>query len=89
MPCAIACLQGAKGDDQSSPPWDVLIRDGGKLAPFREACGDDTHYGPALADHYDHGPPVDWQENFVSVYVSSHTWEDWAKPGRPPHCRSA
>jgi hypothetical protein len=60
--------------------WDVLIRDGGKLAPFREVFGDDTQdYGAALATHYDNGPPADWQETFVSAYASSHPWEDWAE----------
>lgn len=60
--------------------WDVLIRDGGMLAPFREAFGDETQdYGAALAAHYENGPPVDWQENFVSAYASSHPWEDWAE----------
>lgn len=25
------------------------------------------------------GPPLDWQQRFVSAYSSAHAWEDWAE----------
>jgi hypothetical protein len=60
--------------------WDVLVRDGPRLAEVRELFGDDTaDYGAALQRHYETGPPADWAERFVSAYASSHPWEDWAE----------
>jgi hypothetical protein len=60
--------------------WDVLVRDSGRLDECRAMFGDDTQdYGIALEAYYGNGPPVDWQENFVSAYASAHPWEDWAE----------
>jgi hypothetical protein len=60
--------------------WDVLVRDGGRLEESRALFGDDRQdYGAALAVHYQHGPPVDWQQNYVSAYATTHPWEDWAE----------
>jgi hypothetical protein len=50
------------------------------LPAFREKFGDEqSDYAAALAEHYQHGPPADWQESFVSAYASVHPWEDWAE----------
>ena len=60
--------------------WDRLIRDGGHVEAFRAEFGDETiDYAEALKKHYstDHG--IEWVENFVSSYASSHPWEDWAE----------
>ena len=60
--------------------WDTLVRDGGKLDPFRAAFGDErADYAAALQRHYNNGPPADWQERFISGYASTHPWEDFAE----------
>jgi hypothetical protein len=60
--------------------WDVLIRDGGRLASCREIFGDDRlDYGEALQRHYREGPPADWAGRYISAYASTHPWEDWAE----------
>ena len=60
--------------------WDRLIREGGKLTGCRRLFGDDqSDYGEALQRYYRDGPPLDWQDRFVSAYASSHPWEDWAE----------
>ncbi len=60
--------------------WDRLVRDGGRLEECRAIFGDDTQdYGAALERHYNQGPPVNWQENFVSTYATAHPWEDFAE----------
>ena len=60
--------------------WDRLIADGPRLDRFRELFGDEqVDYGAALNNHYQQGPPGDWQSRFVSAYATSHPWEDWAE----------
>jgi len=46
---------------------------------FRALFGDErADYAEALKKHYA-TPVADWQTSFVSVYASSHPWEDWAE----------
>ncbi len=60
--------------------WDRLIRDSNWLAEFRQRFGDERgDYQAALEQHYRQGPPLDWQQHFVSAYATSHPWEDWAE----------
>lgn len=60
--------------------WDLLIKDSPRLETFRALFGDERHdYAQALQDHYNQGPPQDWQQQFVSAYASAHPWEDWAE----------
>jgi hypothetical protein len=60
--------------------WDRLIRDGGQLEACRRLFGDDEQdYAAALERNYQEGPPLNWQDHFVSTYASSHAWEDWAE----------
>ena len=60
--------------------WDMLVRDTGRQDAFRAVFGDDRDdYGEALKRHYANGPPPNWQDCFVSVYATSHPWEDWAE----------
>jgi hypothetical protein len=60
--------------------WDVLVRDGGKLESFRAMFGQEQQdYAAALQAYYASDPPLDWQQNFVSAYASSHPWEDFAE----------
>ena len=60
--------------------WDVLVRDGGQLEPCRALFGDDSaDYETALRLHYKEGPPLDWQQQYVSAYATVHPWEDFAE----------
>lgn len=60
--------------------WDILVRDGRRLAECRALFGDDTaDYGEALKRHYDQGPPANWQDNYISAYATTHPWEDFAE----------
>ncbi len=60
--------------------WDQLILPNPLLlTEFRTLFGDErADYSEALEKHYD-APVENWQENHVSVYASSHPWEDWAE----------
>jgi hypothetical protein len=60
--------------------WDVLVRDGTRLAECRAVFGNDEEdYGEALQRHYDKGVPSNWQENYISSYATTHAWEDFAE----------
>ncbi|GAB3592909.1 zinc-binding metallopeptidase family protein [Acetobacter peroxydans] len=60
--------------------WDVLIRDGGRLEDCRAVFGDDRQdYQAALAAYYHRPEPDNWRESFVSLYATSHPWEDFAE----------
>jgi hypothetical protein len=60
--------------------WDVLVRDGGRLAECRAVFGNDEEdYGEALKRHYNEGVPANWQENYISSYATTHAWEDFAE----------
>ncbi|MBB4568443.1 zinc-binding metallopeptidase family protein [Rhizobium leucaenae] len=60
--------------------WNKLIRDRDEFDAFRAVFGDErADYEAALQRHYDHGPPPNWQENFISAYASAHPWEDFAE----------
>ncbi len=59
--------------------WDQMIGPTRRLDSFREIFGDESaDYAQALERHY-RDPRMDWKANFVSVYASSHPWEDWAE----------
>lgn len=60
--------------------WDLLVRDGGHIEPFRSLFGDEQYdYSLALEQHYQNGAPAGWEENLVSAYAAMHPWEDWAE----------
>jgi hypothetical protein len=61
--------------------WDRLISgDEAKLAEFRALFGDEREdYAAALQRHYNEGAPAFWQNEFVSVYATTHPWEDFAE----------
>ena len=61
--------------------WDRLVAsDDEKLAAFRAQFGDErADYAQALQRHYDNGAPPGWQDNFVSIYATTHPWEDFAE----------
>ena len=50
------------------------------LAEARELFGDETtDYDAALQQHYDNGPRLGWEADFISSYASAHPAEDWAE----------
>jgi hypothetical protein len=60
--------------------WDRLLKDAPEIAEFRQLFGDERcDYSEALRQHYEKGPPADWQDRYVSAYGSAHPWEDWAE----------
>lgn len=60
--------------------WDRLIAGTERSESFRSLFGDERQdYAAALKNHYEHGPPAEWQKNYVSAYAGMHPWEDWAE----------
>jgi hypothetical protein len=61
--------------------WDRLVApDPRMLESFRALFGDErADYAAALKKHYAQGAPQDWQKNYLSVYASTHPWEDFAE----------
>jgi hypothetical protein len=60
--------------------WDRLLPASARINSFRTLFGDErVDYGVALRQHYERGPPPDWESHFVSAYASAHPWEDWAE----------
>ena len=60
--------------------WDQLVSQAGKLDAFRATFGNERlAYAEALERHYQSGPPLGWENFFVSSYASSHPWEDFAE----------
>jgi len=50
------------------------------LEAFRTVFGDERDdYAAALRRHYNEGPPVDWNQNYLTTYASAHPHEDWAE----------
>lgn len=60
--------------------WDRLIDNTPYLQQCRQLFGDDRKdYGEALKEHYEKGASLNWNEEFISAYASTHPWEDWAE----------
>jgi hypothetical protein len=60
--------------------WDRLILDKPRQNEFRQLFGDErADYQTALDRHYQSGPPLNWENDFISAYASTHPWEDWAE----------
>ena len=60
--------------------WDRLVANSKWSLHFREVFGDERKdYAVALQAHYQTGPRLDWQTQYVSAYATSHLWEDWAE----------
>lgn len=60
--------------------WDRLIDEGNRQNQCRALFGDDRQdYDLALKRHYQEGAPIDWQQQYVSSYATSHPWEDFAE----------
>lgn len=60
--------------------WSRLVQtDPEELERCRAVFGDDTiNYAEALANHYA-GAGIPWTDDYVSVYATSHPWEDFAE----------
>lgn len=60
--------------------WDQIIFPYPKvLRAYRRLFGDEREdYAEALERHYQ-SPKANWQNDYISVYASSHPWEDWAE----------
>lgn len=60
--------------------WERLIRERDDFAAFRALFGDETRdYGESIAAHYARAADTPRDDTFISVYASSHPWEDWAE----------
>ena len=60
--------------------WDLLIKDTPLLPEFRRLFGDEqADYSASLKRHYEQGPPLNWEETYISSYATMHPWEDWAE----------
>jgi hypothetical protein len=61
--------------------WDRLVASNpAMLNAFRHLFGDDQmDYDAALHKHYNEGAPAGWQNDYVSVYATTHPWEDFAE----------
>ena len=59
--------------------WTVLV-EGRDAEGFRAVFGDErASYADAIERHYAEGPPVGWEESYVSAYATMHPWEDFAE----------
>jgi len=45
----------------------------------RRQLGEHEGRQAALDQHYQYGPPANWETDFISAYASTHPWEDWAE----------
>jgi hypothetical protein len=60
--------------------WNALINEAGFRAPFRLVFGDETeNYQAALADYYARQDRSCDPASHISMYATSHPWEDWAE----------
>ena len=60
--------------------WMALVDGTDRIEGFREMFGDErADYAAALEQHYGSPDPEGWQDRYVSVYATSHPWEDFAE----------
>lgn len=60
--------------------FEQLVTFGPALEEVRALFGDERQdYAAALERAYKKGPPVDWQQRYISAYASAHPLEDWAE----------
>ncbi len=60
--------------------WEMLIT-ADEVENCKALFGDHENptYSEALERHYNEGPPVNWQNSYVSAYATMHPWEDFAE----------
>lgn len=57
-----------------------LVRGDDLMARCRELFGDESiDYQDAINRHYAEGPPVGWEERYLSTYATMHPFEDFAE----------
>jgi len=60
--------------------WDLLLSGSPRIDAFRALFGNERiNYEAVLQGYYDNGPVANWEQNWISPYASSHSWEDWAE----------
>lgn len=60
--------------------FDRLVLNSPDISRVREIFGDErADYLPALNKYYAEGPPMNWDESFISAYAAAHPFEDWAE----------
>lgn len=60
--------------------FDVLVAGHESHNECKRYFGDESEdYQAALSKHYEHGAPVNWNENYISAYATMHPSEDWAE----------
>jgi hypothetical protein len=60
--------------------WQRLVERSPDLGPFRALFGDErANYALALQRYYNVNAPLNWQEQFISAYATTHPWEDFAE----------
>lgn len=61
--------------------WERLIYSNHDLlSQYREIFGDEREdYAKSLDNYYKNPSPENWQESFISMYATAHSWEDWAE----------
>jgi len=60
--------------------WSLLSEDEKATSLFADLFGDaNAEYRASLDRYYEQGPPVDWEQRYISAYASSHPLEDWAE----------
>ena len=58
----------------------VLVDAAGRAEEARAVFGDErADYQAAIDRHYADGPPVGWEQRYVSSYATMHPWEDFAE----------
>lgn len=59
--------------------WRLSLRED-FLNAFCEMFGDERiDYTTSLENHYHQGPPVGWEQAYITSYASAHPHEDWAE----------
>jgi hypothetical protein len=60
--------------------WSLLSGDEKASSMFGDLFGDaNAEYRESLNYYYEIGPPIDWEQRYISAYASSHPLEDWAE----------
>jgi hypothetical protein len=60
--------------------YESVLVDDTNLTETRELFGDDSKdYQAEIDRHYAEGPPVGWQDRYVSEYATMHPFEDFAE----------
>ncbi|KQW47835.1 hypothetical protein ASC77_15545 [Nocardioides sp. Root1257] len=57
-----------------------LVRGEERMARCRELFGDESKdYQAEIDRHYSEGPPVGWEDEYISTYATMHPFEDFAE----------